>query len=122
MPLTLKRYAARGPNWYLRGTVRGISIFETTGTNDRKAADTIRIKRESDVLELSVSGPGATVTFAEAVVSYLNAGGEARFLGKYDEKTAKWSLLIGHFFGTPIGKIGQNEIDQAAYSLYPNAR
>ncbi|MEY4967285.1 MAG: int1, partial [Pseudomonadota bacterium] len=84
MPLKLKRYSTRGPNWYLRGTVRGISVFETTGTNDRKSADTLRIKREADLLERSISGPGATVTFGEAVVSYLNAGGEARFLGKFD--------------------------------------
>ena len=122
MPLKLKRYSARGPNWYIRGAVRGIHIFETTGTNDRSAAEAIRIKREADILERSVFGPGATVTFAEAVVSYLNAGGEARFLGRYDEKSGKWSLLIGHFFDTPVGKIGQDEIDQAAYSLYPSAK
>lgn len=122
MPLKLKRYAARGPNWYVRGTVRGIYIFETTGTNDRSAAEAIRIKREADILERSIFGPGATVAFAEAVISYLNAGGEARFLGSYDEKTGKWSLLIGHFADTPIGKIGQDEIDQAAYALYPNAK
>lgn len=122
MPLTLKRYAARGPNWYMRGAVRGVHIFETTGTNDKRAADTIRIKRESGILERSVFGPGATVTFAEAVVSYLNAGGEARFLGKYNEKTGKWSLLIGHFSDTPIGNIGQAETDEAAYAIYPNAK
>lgn len=121
MPLKLKRYSARGPNWYIRGTVRGVHIFETTGTDDRRAADALRIKKEACILERSVFGPGATVTFAEVAVSYLDAGGEARFLGKLNEKTGKWSLLIGHFGTMAIGKIGQDEIDQAAYRLYPAA-
>ena len=122
MPLKLKRYTARGPNWYIRGTVRGIYVCETTGTNDRKTADALRIKREAALLERSVSGPGATVTFAEASVSYLNAGGEARFLGRYDDATGKWTLLIGRLGKTAIGNIAQDEIDQAAYALYPNAK
>jgi integrase len=111
------------PHYYLRGTVRGQSIFETTGTNDQVAADAIRIKRENELLQRSVFGPAATVTFAEAATSYLEDGaGEARFLGKYDQETGEWSLLIGHFFTTPIAKIGQAEIDTAAQQLYPTAK
>lgn len=119
MPLKLKRYAARGPNWYLRGTVRGIHIFETTGTNDRQAAEALRIKREAAILNRSVFGAGPTVTFAEAALSYLDQGGEARFLGSEDPKTGKWSGLIGHFMSTPISAIGQQEADEAAGKLYP---
>ncbi len=119
MPLKLKRYTARGPNWYLRGTVRGIHIFETTGTNDRAAAEAIRIRREAEVLNRSVFGAGATVTFAEAAASYLEQGGEARFLGREDADTGKWSGLIGHFMTTPLSAIGQAEADEAAGKLYP---
>ena len=38
-------------NWYLRGTVRGVAVDETTGTHDRKRAEEIRIKRESEILD-----------------------------------------------------------------------
>jgi integrase len=121
MPLRLKRYPKRSNYWYVRGTVRGQNVFETTGTDDREAAEAIRIKRENQLLQQSVFGVGATVTFAEAALSYLEAGGEARFLGKKDERTGRWTLLIGHFGNTPISIIGQAEIDDAARKLYPEA-
>lgn len=119
MPLQLKRYAARGPNWYLRGTVRGIRVFETSGTNDRKAAEAIRIRREAELLNRSVFGIGATVTFAEAASSYIASGGDARFLGKEDQGTGKWTGLIGHFMTMPLGSIDQAAADEAAAKLYP---
>ena len=121
MPLKLVRRKG-APNLYLRGSIRGQNIFETTGTNDQVAADAIRIKRENELLQRSVFGAAATVTFAEAAVSYLEDGaGEARFLGKWDEETGEWSLLIGHFASTPIANIGQAEIDAASQTLYPTA-
>lgn len=119
MPLKLCRYAARGQNWYLRGTVRGVGIFETTGTHDRQAAEAIRIKREAEILNRSVFGPCETVTFAEAAASYLEQGGEARFLGEEDAETGKWTGLIGHFMSKPICEIGQQEANHAAAALYP---
>jgi hypothetical protein len=36
MPLQLKHYPKRSQHWYIRGTVRGQPIFETTGTDDKK--------------------------------------------------------------------------------------
>lgn len=122
MPLKLVRYPARSPHWYIRGTVRGQDIYETTGTDDKGAADAIRIKREGTLLDNSIFGPGASVTFAEAAVSYLAAGGEARFLGAYDEKADKWSLLIGEFYDKPISTIGQVEADDVAAKLYPGTK
>jgi integrase len=120
MPLRLIR-RGRSPHYYLRGTVRGIHIFETTRTHDQKAAEAIRIRRESELLDRSVYGPAATVTFAEASVSYIEAGGETRFLGTYDEEIGAWSLLIGYFGNTVVGKIRQAEVDTAAVALYPIA-
>jgi len=121
MPLKLKRYPKRSEHWYVRGTVRGQAVFETTGTNDRAAAEAYRIKREKELLDRSIFGVGATISFLEAAVSYLEAGGEARFLGERNKITAKWSLLVGHFGTTPIATIGQPEADEAAVKLYPNA-
>jgi len=121
MPLKLAR-RGKSPNYYLRGTVRGHSLFETTGTDDRKAAEAIRIRREGELLNLSIFGPEATVTFEEAAVSYAAEGGETRFLGKFDESSGEWSLLIGYFGHTIVGKIKQAEVDAAALELYPEAQ
>ena len=121
MSLKLKRYPKRSNCWYLRGTIRGQAVFETTGTDDRAAAEAIRIKREHELLQRSVFGAGATITFLEAAVSYLEAGGEARFLGRLNPDTGKWSLLIGHFGTVPLAKIGQAETDDAARALCPRA-
>jgi integrase len=118
MPLRLVR-RGRSPHYYLRGAVRGIRIFETTGTDNAKVADAIRIKREAEVLNRSVFGADATVTFVEAAASYLESGGEAVFLGREDPKTGKWSGLIGHFMTTPLRGIGQVQADEAARKLYP---
>ena len=70
----------KSPNWILRGTLRGIRVEESSGTSDRRAAEEIRAKREAEILAQSVYGRRATATFAEAAVSYLEAGGNKRFL------------------------------------------
>ena len=64
MPLRLVR-RAKSPNWIIRGTVRGIRVEESTGTN-RRVAEEIRAKREAELLAQSVYGRHATCTFAEA--------------------------------------------------------
>ncbi len=121
MPLKLRRHS-RSNRWYLRGTIRGISVDESTGTNDREAAEQIRIIREAQLLRQSIYGVEATTTFLEAAVGYLTDGGEARFLGRFNEQTGKWTGLIGHFGTTPISKIDQSAIDSAARQLLPNAK
>lgn len=110
MPLTLTKRKGF-PNWYVRGSVRSQVVFETTGTSDAKAADAIRIKRENELLDCSIFGPGATVTFLTAAVSYLDDGGEKRFVGK----------LVDHFTSTPLSKITQAAVDDAAKALLPKA-
>lgn len=111
MPLRLVRFPRRSPHWYIRGSVRGQPVFETTKTDDRQAADALRIKREAELLQRSVFGPGATVTFLEAAVSYLEAGGEKRFV----------QMLVDHFKSTPLCQIGQSQVDDAAKRLLPKA-
>lgn len=120
MPLKLKRHPKRSNHWYVRGTVRGQTVFETTGTDDRAAAEDYRIKRDKELLDRSIFGTGATISFLEPAASYLEAGGEAKYLGTKDDATGKWSLLIGYFGTKPISAIGQPEADDAANKLYPN--
>lgn len=120
MPLRLCRRSG-SDNWYIRGTVRGIAIFESTGTDSKKAAEEIRARREAEVLDISVHGKKAAGTFMQAAVLYLEAGGSPRFVGTYDELTGKWDGLIGHFGNSKLSAIGQIELDAAARVLYPNA-
>lgn len=110
MPLTLKRRHG-SPSWYLRGTVRGIIVDESTGTGDRKAAEEIRAVREAELLKRSIHGDSATRTFAEAALSYMESGGERSHL-------APILKLIGK---KPLGAIHQAEVDSLAKKLKPNA-
>lgn len=108
MPLKLVRRHG-SPNWYVRGTIRGVTVDESTGVTDRKAAEAIRARREWEVLQGSVFGRKVTASFLEAAVSYMEAGGERRFM----------KPLIDHFGNAPLAKIDQAVIDRAARILYP---
>ena len=100
----------RSPNWIIRGTLRKIRIEESTGTDNKKFAEEIRAKRESEILAQSVYGRRATATFAEAALSYLENGGNKRFLDK----------VLEHFGTTALAKIDQDVIDKGARKIYPN--
>lgn len=108
MPLKLEWRTDR-KSWYIRGTVRGQRVREGCGTDDKAAAEAIRAAREWELLQSSVFGKQATATFMMAVRIYLENGGERRFL----------QPLIAHFDVTPLGKIDQAAIDDAAHKLYP---
>jgi integrase len=110
MPLKLKRRPGR-PHWYMHGTVRGISIRESTGVADQKAAEAIRAQREWEIIQCSVFGAEATATFVGAAVSYLEAGGERTYL----------KPIIARIGSVPLAKIDQAVIEKTARALYPNA-
>ncbi|MBV1833040.1 tyrosine-type recombinase/integrase [Novacetimonas pomaceti] len=71
MPLKVVK-RAKSENFYLRGNVSGQSIFESTGTSDRRIAEEIRRKREAELWQETVYGKRAVITFAEAVTAYLD--------------------------------------------------
>jgi len=110
MPLKLVR-RPKSPFWYLRGTVRGIRVEESTGTEQRRVAEEIRAKREAELLTESVHGRRAVATFAEAALSYMEHTGKTRFLSK----------VIDHFGTTPLSQIDQAELDKGARKVYPAA-
>ena len=109
MPLKLVRRPGR-PHWYMHGTVRGISIRESTGVTDEKQAEAIRARREWEIVQHSVFGPEATTTFVAAAVSYLETEGETRFL----------KPIIARIGSVALAKLDQNLIDRTARALYPN--
>lgn len=110
MPLKLTRRDWT-PFLVMRGTVRRKRIEESTGTNDQTAAEEIRAKREAELLAESIWGRAATSTFAHAAVSYMEKGGDKRFL----------QPAIKYFATTSLAKIGQDEIDRGARKVYPKA-
>jgi integrase len=110
MPLKLFK-RPKSPNWIMRGTVRGQSIEETTGTTCKETAEAIRIKREGELLTESIWGKTQTMTFAQAALDYVEAGGEKRFL----------KPLLDHFNTLPLRQIGQEAVDNAAKKLLHHA-
>jgi integrase len=108
MPLRLV-HRPKSPHWIIRGTVRRVRVEESSGTSDKRIAEEIRAKREAQLLAESAYGRRATATFAEAALSYLEAGGDKRFL----------EPVIKHFGTTPLAKIDQDAIDHGARKLYP---
>ncbi|SIO37054.1 Phage integrase family protein [Rhodovulum sp. ES.010] len=98
--------------WYLRGTVAGQRVYESTRIGDEKAAETLRIRREAEILERVTLGRRATVTFAEAALTYLESGGEGRFLAP----------ILAHFGPRfRLVDLDNEALNAAARALYPTA-
>lgn len=120
--MPLKLVQRKGSDfYYIRGTVRGQSLFESTGTRDREVAEAIRIKTESRLLNESVHGKKALITFEEAAESYIASGGSERFLIKVSPSTGKVSGIVAHFRGKLLKDLTQSDLDAAARILFPTA-
>ena len=115
MPLQLVR-RPKSPYWYIRGSIRGIRIEESTQIVDdgraisKRRAEEIRAKREVEIVEQSIHGRGVSETFAAALVSYLEAGKSKRYLDR----------VLEHFGTTPLARIDQDAIERGARKVYPN--
>lgn len=111
--MSLRIYRRPGnPNWYLRGTVARQGVYETTGTDDKAAAEALRIRREAEILDRAVHGRRATVTFAQAAVTYVESGGERRFLPR-----------LARYFGPDklVRDIDADTVNACARALFPHA-
>lgn len=111
MPLKLvDPRPGKSPNFTIRGTYLGIGVDQTAGTTSRSVAQQIlnRIKKEIETGAFQLPGEA---TFATAAESYLNAGGEDRFMRP----------LVEHFLDKPLRHIDQAAVDAAAVALYPDA-
>lgn len=113
MPLKLCPPGQRSTSecWYVRGTVAGRRIEESTGATTRRLAEEYKAKREAELFTESLYGRAVSKTFAEGALSYLQAGGSPRFLNKPVE-----------YFGTrPLAKIGLADIEAGAQKHYAGA-
>lgn len=116
MPLRLyPPSGARSPNWRIRGTHLGVRVDKSAGVSDRKLAAKIlaaaRAQIERDALNRDRHSPAAASTFADAAVTYMEAGGERRFM-------APILRAIGE---RRIAEIDQGAVNALASQIYPGA-
>ena len=100
--------AGKTPYWSAEGRTSVDTLTEAL----RLANEGSR-RRSSEVgagIEAGIFAEPGEPTFATAAIGYMKAGGERRFLGP----------LLKHFGETPLKRIGQADLDEAA-AIYPKA-
>lgn len=78
MPLKLCKRKGSA-TWYARGTIDGHRYFESAGTTSRAHAEAWLRSREREILDRVYHGD-RSATFADAILVYIEKGGEKRFL------------------------------------------
>lgn len=115
MPLKLYRRNDAGA-FYVRGTVRGQSVYETTSTTDPERAEGYRIALEKELWDRSVYGARAVISFAAAAESYLS---------KEDHTPTTRRAVAGlyqYFKAYPLAKISQEALDGAYEAILTKGR
>ncbi|MCY1708344.1 tyrosine-type recombinase/integrase [Pannonibacter sp. SL95] len=111
MPIKLIK-RDRSPYFYMRGSVRGTSVYESTGTSDRKAALEAAKRREAEILKASIHGVGSVMRFSTAIEQYVRDGGEVRFL----------EPIIRELGECLLKDIDAQRISTAAHKLYSHTK
>lgn len=96
---------------YASGTFNGKRVRKSLGTRDPERAQEQCALYEAKLWKRHNFGEAAVRTFEEAAVSYLEQGGEGRYVPK----------VLKHFKGRAVGSIMPAEIRGAALTLYPRA-
>ncbi len=99
--------SAQHKNFYIRGTVGGQTVFESTRTSVRKEAEQYLAKRHAELWHEHIYGKRAVITFRHAVAAYLEAEKRSPSTQRYLER------LVDYFADTQISKITQVSIDKA---------
>jgi integrase len=115
MPLTLRApRPPKSPNYEIRGTYLGVHVERSARTADKKLA--VRIKKQIErEIEAGIFTPKGGMTFLEAAVAYMKAGGERTFLGPIIEYDGAYAIR-----DRIIATIIPEDIDHLAEALYPN--
>lgn len=121
MPLKLiDPRPGKSPNYSVRGVYLKHRVDRTTGTPVKATAERILREWKKEIERGQFSEPDTGATFGVAALAYIDAGGDARFVGDFDEKSKTWSGLVGCLGeATPLSQIDQQMIDAAATKLYP---
>lgn len=100
--------AGKTPYWSVRGTHVGVYLDKSTKTASRKLAARFLVQWREQAERDCLARPGEP-TFEDAVVNYLAAHGEDRFLEPVAERLGAKLLR----------EIDQRAIDELAIALYP---
>lgn len=96
--------------WYAIGTVAGKRIRESLGTREKGTAEELRAQLEARLWKRHTYGEAAVRNFEEAALSYLQQGGEGRYVPR----------VLKYFKGRAVGSINPGEIRAASLELYPH--
>jgi integrase len=105
--------SGKTPNYSIRGTYLGVAVDRSTGTSKKAVAEQQRKALEAKIERGEYPEKPKqrnAPTFLSAAVAYMKAGRRRRYVGR----------LIEYFKDTPLEAIGQDAIDTAAATLYPN--
>lgn len=121
MPLKLQPpRKGKSPHWSVRGTLLGVHVDRSTGLADRTKAAKVLARWRDEIERGEFARPGEP-TFLSAALTYIKAGGDPRFVGRFDDDRQVWTGLIAHFGEKRLADIDQAVIDEAATALYPHA-
>lgn len=109
-----RKYTRKGsPNIWLSIKIKGRRrIRRSAGTADGKIADALAQRIEAKEWSRLIHGDPASLTFAEAVMIYVDDGHDARFTAP----------LVAHFKDMPLSDMKPGHIRTAARSIYPDAK
>lgn len=110
----LRKYR-RGCVWYIRGTVRGFRVHETTGTPDATRAEECRARREAELWDRSLKGERGSRSFGEAALIYLSG---ASFSPSY---RATLRRIVAQFERWPCDRVDQTAVDEYIAQHHPSA-
>lgn len=97
--------------WYAYGTFDGKRVRKSLGTRDEQVAKEQCAIYEAKLWKRRAYGEEAVRTFEDAALSYMEQGGESRYLAP----------IIRYFKGRTLGTINPAEVREMAIRLYPSA-
>jgi integrase len=115
MPLTLRApRPPKSPNYEIRGTYLGVHVERSARTADKKLAARVKKQIEREI-EAGIFTPKGGMTFLEAAVAYMKAGGERTFLGPIIEYDGAYAIR-----DKIAEMIVQQDLNHIANALYPD--
>lgn len=96
--------AKRGAIWYARGMICGVTVYQSTKTDNR--AEALKVLRQIE--DHYILGMHRQRTFAEACEAYVRYGGENTYLPR----------LVARLGEKTLGSIRQTDLDDVASALF----
>lgn len=97
----------KSPYWYIRGTLRGSYVEQSTQTTDKDTAEALRITMEGNILNRVAKMTDAT--FTTGAINYLQRVGDDKLV----------PALMKYFDDWLLRDIDQIAVEDAAADLFP---